>query len=174
MPEPQTDKQRQFIADLVKDIRRLFVAGTGKEEDDFVRWFGGFLNKHRFAQRDVWTAEELGEYLGAISSDAARKLIKALMDVRERMSRKLPRCQVQTGKTLIVAISKAASENGVDAEALDNIIHGVTNGETTSRKNLRREEVIEVLRRVGGETRVFEVQRHGNKTRTVPKKVVGR
>jgi hypothetical protein len=173
----KSDRQEKFLRELLLDMERLFLAGDDRRgEGDWVAWFGGFLNKHRLGQRDFWRDRaEIDDFVAKLGSQGAWKLIGALVEARDRLDKGLPRERCATPGHLVRAISAAATRNGIDGDGLSEVIYSVTNGETTSRKLLRRLEAVEVLRRVGGETTVFEVVRgKGGKATTKERKVMGR
>ncbi|MBI1234918.1 MAG: hypothetical protein GC208_10495 [Alphaproteobacteria bacterium] len=158
-----TGAQAKFLANLLTDVRTLFFAGKPEAgERDVVNWMGGFLRKHITRISRLYTTwEEIQSDVNEMSSGEARALIAALADVRKRMDAKLPRTAVATPRQILPAIWKAAKLNGHEKQDVEVMVNGITNGETTSTKHLRREEALTLLRRLGGETRVFEIKPGG-------------
>lgn len=161
--------QKRFVGDLVRDLERLFFAGKPKAEAaDYFAWLGGICKKNASTLRDVFLTkqEDVEELIEGLTSYQAWRLIGALQNIRDRMDAKLPRDKVKTPKQILAAIWKAVNLQGMDKEMVQEIVFAVTEEETSSTGNLRRDEAIKVLRRVGGSTRVFEM--------TPPKKEGGR
>jgi hypothetical protein len=156
-----TPAQAAFLLDLFRDARRLFHAGRpGTGDPDFIGWFAGILLKNGAMKRGTtaFTFDELDRVMVGLDARKARRLIGALVELRDREEQGLPREKVQTPPPIMKAIWTAARRRGYDAETVETIVHAQSNGETSSTKCLRREEALAVLRAVGGETRVFEMQ----------------
>ncbi len=157
---PMTEKQRVFLRDLVEDLKRLFLAREGDEagEMDFVAWMCGLLHKHdakRHGEAHFDSLNDLREYLYRIDVYQARKLIEALGQARARIDAKLPREAVVTPPPILSAIWTAAKRQGMGRDTVHEICFAVCQSDST--KHLRREEALEVLKRVGGSTRIFEM-----------------
>lgn len=167
---PMTGAQEDFLRHLLRDLRALWEARhPEKGEGDLAAWMGGLMKKMRlFALKDEYvTSWEQVEEL-ALSRDRARarRLIKALVEVRDRWSGQGGREAVRTPRNLMTAIWTAAGDALLGKEEVRGLVREVTGGDTESTKNLRREEALEVLRRMGAPgPAVYRVTEYGSTRR---------
>ncbi len=153
MGKEMSGAQLKFLENLLEDIRRLFFQGRLKaSERDLANWMGGIYRKHMMGvEEEIFEAwRDVQAFVRTLDSYRARRLIGALVDLRDRMDRKLPRDKVRTPSHLIRAIWSAARIPGYDEEWVRDVVFDVTKGESSSVKNLRREEAVVVIKRLGG------------------------
>ena len=158
---PMTDKQMEYLKDLASDLKRLFFAREGPDvnEMEFCAWMCGVLRKfdgRTHGEVSCDCLEDLLRYLAeTVDVYQGRKLIEALGQMRTRIEAKLPRELVKTPPPILTAIWTAASRTGQGRDVVHEICWAVC--ECDSTKHLRRDEALEVLKRVGGSTRIFEM-----------------
>ena len=165
-PKTVSADQVVFLLDLIGDIQALWLESRGGSvpRSEYVAWIGGVLNRnHAMGEPRMYgSLDEIHTAMHELSAWRAWCLITALQQIRSRLDAKRPREALTTPRPLVTAIWTSARRGGMDEELLREIVRDVTRGETDSTRRLRRAEAIEVLRRVGGETRIFEMTDGGS------------
>lgn len=162
-----TETQAKFLADLLKRLEELFRAREGSEagEMEFVAWICGIVRKmdpEFHAELAFDNRADLDRWIGEMSSWLARKLIKALATVRDRMDTGT-RSRMKTPAALLRAIWGGARERGIEEETLREMIHEITKGESTSTGRLSYREAMDLLDRIhGASAEVIEIAPSSN------------
>ncbi len=166
-------QQRDFLGELLKDLRHLWdcrradLESPVDREINFIGWMAGTLyrNDARGTKGKFFgTLPEFAIHFDGLSAWAARRLIGAMVAIRDRWDREIPRGRVATPRHLVSAIWRAAKGQGMEDDAIREMVHGATSGETASTRNLRRFEALKILERLQRpRARVIPIGSRGNK-----------